>query len=337
MRIPRVKHAADKVLRSFGLLGLYTAWLGIAALCIPAVRPHFLRLLYRSLVAFTNFKSTTPWSFVSFDLIQPVLLLVFFVVLLHQSHGEEAVRIHWKKDGVIGVQAIGLLVIFYYMPISLWKSARLVWEDHQQLVTQKQEVQSENKLLISQLADAKGTAEQRCEQGKGDEIKRLKKQLISACFNPDRRLLPMEREELFTRLKQVRVEMEKQHQQPLFRIDGFYGDSEIWRFVGQLEPIFTNAGWKWVPPSTKDPEKLKAEQSQQEEWIKSHFPVEGILVFDKKCPKCFGSSVGFALSGAGIGGDWTQNQEQVSNLPYLEVLTVWVGYKPVLTDTSGAR
>ncbi len=139
-----LKHGIDKALRCLGLFGLYGLWMAIAALCIPSVRPHFVSLLYRSLVSFTHFKNTTPWAFISFDLVQPVLLLVFFVVLLHQSHGGDAVKIHWRKEGIIGLKALGLLVVFYYMPIFLVKGVLEVYSDHQSLVERNQALRTVN-------------------------------------------------------------------------------------------------------------------------------------------------------------------------------------------------
>ena len=54
---------------------------------------------------------------------------------------------------------------------------------------------------------------------------------------------------------------------------------------------------------------------------------EGIMVFDKNWPKGFGPSVAMAFSQMGL-ADWFQsNQQQAKELPHLDELTVWIGYK----------
>jgi hypothetical protein len=332
--ILRIKQRLDSVLRASGVVGLFVIWMGVAALWIPPMRPPFLSLLHRSLISFTNFKGTTPWGFISSDLVQPVLLLIFFVVLLRKSHGEDAVKTHWQKDGIVGLKAIGLLVVFYYLPIFLWKGARIVYEDHQSSIARNRQLHADNKSLSDQLADAQSNAEHRCEQTKDAEINRLKKQSTAACFNPDRRLEPMEKEQLFSALKRIRIEMEKQKQAPYFLVNGFSGDAETSRFATALLPIFQNAGWIWKPilPSQNpaDVLKAKAEQDEQEKWMRDHGFLDGITVFDKNWPKGFGTSVAIAFSQADLTIDWSQsNREQAKELPHLDVLTIWVGYKPV--------
>jgi len=323
---------ADKLLRALGLLGLFTLWLAISALVNKTVRPHFLSLLYRSFLSFTNFKQTTPWAFISFDLVQPVLLLVFFAILLRRSHGEEAVKMHWRREGVIGLKAILLLAIFYYLPMLLWNGVRIVYNDHQSSVSANRRLAVENEDLKNKLSDTTTNAEQRCEQAKEGEITRLRKQLNAVCFNPSRRLQPMEKEQLFTALKRIRVEMEKQERIPYFRLDGFSGDAETTRFASMLWPIFQSAGWKWRPVPAQTPaevKKAKDVQEEQEKWLRDQGLTEGIMVFDKNWPKGFGTAVEMAFSQLDLVDDWTQaNRQQTSQLPHLNDLTVWIGYQP---------
>jgi hypothetical protein len=243
-----IKQRSDTILRSLGGLGVLVVCMGAIVLYRAETRPHFIRLLHRALVEFTSFKGTTPWGFISSDILQPVLLLVFFIVLLRGSHGEDAVRIHWKKDGIIGLKAIGLLVIFYFLPLFLWKGAVIVWEDHHSIVGKNQQLLSENADLRSQLSDANNNAQQRCEQAKngeiqrkGGEIQRLKQQLNAACYLPDRRLSDEQRDDLFHLLKTIKQQDPKAATVSL--CVEFHGDMESWNFQTQVQKVFRDAEW----------------------------------------------------------------------------------------------
>lgn len=42
---------------------------------------------------------------------------------------------HWKRDGIIGLRALLLVLVFYYFPLFLWKGiVRTVYDDHYSLV-----------------------------------------------------------------------------------------------------------------------------------------------------------------------------------------------------------
>jgi len=117
-------------------------------------------------MSFANFKSTNLSGFISNDIVQPILLLFFFVVLLHESHGDEAAKIHWGKEGIIGLKAMSLLIVLYYFPIFLWKGVREVYISHEQLVVanadsrnacqqKTRELDARNQKLSTDLEDRK--------------------------------------------------------------------------------------------------------------------------------------------------------------------------------------
>lgn len=227
-------------------------------------------------------------------------------------------------------------MIFCWAVLFGWQIVSVVYHDHQSLVVANARLTADNTQLSTKLEDAQANAESRCEQAKGAEIKRLKKQLGAVCYNPDRNLTAMEQDQLFAALKRVRIEMEKQKQTPTFHFSGFTGDAETSRFVSKVLPIFQNAGWQWKPtilPPFTDAKKKQAdtEQADQEKWMLERGFVEGVFVFDKNWPKGFGGSVAMAFSQVGL-ADWTlSNREETKDLPHLEGLTVWVGYKHVLS------
>jgi hypothetical protein len=329
-----VRRKLDTILRCFGLLGMYSAWAAVAALCVPSIRPHFLNLLYRSLVAFTNFKNTTPWAFISFDLVQPVLLLVFFVVLLHKSHGGDAVRIHWTKEGIIGLKAIALLVIFYYVPMVLWRGTYIVWEDHYNLTKKLQAEEQANRVLATenerlgnQVAVGFGDAKKQCELDKDSEIKRLKEQRNAVCYRPDRRLTAEDHSVIFAALQKLAEEAKKNNAVPSVRFMCFCQDREVSSFMNdQLWPIFRNAGWTMrvdVPSAKLTAEQIQKNWESQRSWIYQAGLDEGVMVFDKDA-KGFGFALSMPFYERGYGGMWDQRH---TLLPNVDGLTLWVGFK----------
>jgi hypothetical protein len=244
----RIRRSGDELLRSLGLLGVFTLWMAVSAISIKAVRPHFINLLYRTLLSFTHFKQTTPWAFVTFDLLQPILLLVFFAVLLHESHGGEAAKIHWRRDGIIGLKSLLLLLIFYYMPLFLWKGVRLVYDDHQMLVSESVRLVQENKQLLAakdeitaKLTDSQQNAEQRCEQAKGVEIIGLRRRIGEACYLPDRHLTELQRDELFHVLKRIK-NTNAQSATIMICIE-IPGDIESLNLMAEFQKVFHDAEW----------------------------------------------------------------------------------------------
>lgn len=232
------------VIQAFGVVGILASWLAIAAFLDPSVRPHFLHLLYREWLSFAAFKATNLTGFISNDIVQPILLLLFFVVLLHESHGGEAVKIHWGKEGIIGLKAIGLLVVFYYIPIFLWKGVRLVYEEHTALVTENRELRAQNKNLADRLKDAQTNAEEKCERAKDSEIGKLKVRLNQACYLPDRHFTERQKDELFHLLKRLKDAAPKSanvvvcHELP--------GDMDTLNFAGELQAEFRDSGWSSI-------------------------------------------------------------------------------------------
>jgi hypothetical protein len=277
----RVKLGLDKLLRCFGVLGIGTLWLCVSALCISVIRPHFLRLLYRSLLSFTNFKGTTPWGFISSDIVQPVLLLVFFVVLLRKSHGKEAATIHVRRDFLIGLKAIGLLVIFWYLPIVLFKGVRLVYDDHQMLVAKNQSLSLENVSLHAQVTEAMANAELRCKEANGKEIAQLKKERNAVCYRPDRRLIGEDREHLFLGLRRLAQDLVKNGKTPTIRIYAINCDEESRNFAQELQKIFQDAGWVIEYPIS---EREQKEAQEQYDWVNKNGNFTGVVIFDKDWP-----------------------------------------------------
>jgi hypothetical protein len=299
---------------------------------------HFFNLLKHSAAMSSSALGYKPLG-VAVSILAFILDAGLFLYLLFRHLGREEMRRQWVqglKYATISTLCTGFLVI-----VVAWLAGMIatVYEDHQSLVTNNQRLIAETHDLNGKLNDAQDNAEKQCEKAKGDEIRHLKRQLTAVCYNPDRHLTVMEESELFTQLKMLRVEMEKQKQAPIFKFAGFNGDAETSRFVGKLLPIFQNAGWQWKPsianPNSPGYKKIQiqmqTEQDEQEKWMLAHGLIDGIFVFDKNWPKGFGRSVAMDLSQVGL-ADWTQsNQEQVKELPHLDVLTVWVGYKPVLS------
>jgi hypothetical protein len=289
-----------------------------------------LRFSDRVWLAFLVHVGSTGPGFIS-PIILSVLSIVLTMACIAFLEGVTAMLKHWWETAVMTAVVLVTSIVLVYGPQFIWQLVRVAREDHRTVVASSQQLATDNKSLRNQLSDATHNAEQQCEQAKGDEIKQLKKRVNAACFNPDRRLGPMEQEQLFSALKRIRIEMEKQKQTPTFRFNGFSGDAETSRFAATLWPIFQNAGWTWkpIPPSPNAPDILKAktEQAEQEKWMLDHGLSEGIMVFDKNWPKGFGPSVAMAFSQMGL-ADWFQsNQQQAKELPHLDELTVWIGYK----------
>lgn len=141
-----------KTLRTFlhfsGLLGAFVIGAAVLAFSEQVTRSHLINLLYRSLLSFTASQGGNIWGFVSSNVVAPGLLVILFIVLLRESHGEEAMRIHWRRDGIIGMKSIVLVIVLYYFPIFLWKGVvRTVYEDHMALVAGTSRLTKENGML----------------------------------------------------------------------------------------------------------------------------------------------------------------------------------------------
>jgi hypothetical protein len=321
-----IKRRVNEVLGYFGVLGICAVWLGIGALCIPTIRPHFISLLYRSLVSFTHFKGTTPWGFISSDLVQPILLLVFFVVLLHQSHGGDAVKVHWTKEGIIGLKSIGLLVVFYYLPIFLWKGVHIVYDDHQTLVAKIQSLSADNAQLRTQLSDTTTNAERQCEQAKDKTIQQLQKERNAVCYRPDRRLLPEDREHLFLRLEKLAQELAKSGKTPTIRIYAINCDRESSNFAYELQKIFQDAGWTIKFPVS---EQEKKEAQEQYDWVSKLGSVTGVVIFDKNAPTGYSAMLMRGmLAEVNIADGSPVWGSGLKDMPHLQEPILWVGYKP---------
>jgi len=237
--------------------------------------------------------------------------------------------------GILGAIFCWLLLFFFQIGAG-------IYGDHQMMVVATQELNTENTRLKGKLSGAEETAEQQCEQAKGGEIQakdkeinRLKTQRNAVCFNPDRKLTKMEEEELFSDLKRIRIGMEKQHQAPVYRMYSFGRDRESGSFaLEQLMPIFKNAGWTIKVPSYSEIAEAEKAFDEQQKWMFDHGLYEGVFVFDKNWPKGFGVQVGLALSKVDL-TDWMQsNQELTKQLPHLEDLTIWVGFKHTTREQS---
>jgi hypothetical protein len=291
--------------------------MGIAALWARDMRPHFLRLLYRSLVSFTNFKGTTPWGFFSSDLVQPVLLLVFFVVLLRTSHGEDAVKIHLRKDGIIGLKAIVLLVVFYYCPIFLWKGARIVWEDHRSSVTQNGE-------LKARLAGLQGFATEK--QQLEDQVRAAKADaerwqsdytnLSHGDIHPDRFLNNEQTNQLFVALERIAKDpRNKDYIRNLFVACDCGG--EPCQLARQILKAFQEAHWQATGMSV---EKLKQITSRQ-------FMPTGLVLFSDDGNK--GGFLSFILKDAGVALGPDEYFVKLPPDPKIKTVrtVIWIGAK----------
>jgi hypothetical protein len=313
-------------LLSYIVLSLYIVSVAtfIAVLYNPQWHMWLLRFSVRVWQAFLVHVGSTGPGFIS-PIILSVLSVVLTMAFIGVMQGWNAMLKHWWETALVTGVVLATTMLAVYGPQLIWQAFELAEQDSQQSAANASAVVN----LGDQLSDAKQHAEQQCEQEKDGEIKRLKRQLVATCFNPDRKLTPMETDQLFAALKRIRIEMERQNQSPYIRINGFTGDPEVSRLARQLEKIFQDAGWEFkYPPAPSNIEKQTAKQKEREQWVIMHTNAYSLLVFDKSWPKGFGLAVSRALSDVDLKSDWTQSdRQQTKELPYLEELTLWIGYK----------
>lgn len=299
----------------------------IAVLRSTEWHQELLRFSPRVWFAFLAHVGSTGPGFVS-PIIVSVLSVALTMVCIGVSQGWAAMLRHWWETALYAGVVLVTTMLAVYGPQFVWQAARLARDDHRSAIASNGQLLGENKDLHDQLTDANKNAEKQCEQAKDKEINRLKRERNAACFNPDRKLTKMEEEELFSDLKRIRVEMERQKQTPVYRMYSFNGDRESGAFaLDQLMPIFRSAGWTIKVAGYSQLAEENKKWEDQQKWMFDHGLYEGLFVFDKNWPKGFGVQVGLALSKVDL-TDWMQsNQELTKELPHLEDLTIWVGYK----------
>lgn len=289
--------------------------------------PHFVNLLAQSWHSFRDSLGTTTLGFIA-PLVVSVLSIVLTLYSILRQHGKDAMLKHWKEDAKIAVRVTVIVTVLVYGPILFYEGlVKSVFDDHQSLVSTNAHLNAQTRDLSTRLIDAQESAEQRCEQTKGDEIKRLKRQLNAACYRPDRHLTNEDRAVIFAALQRIVEEQKKKNLVPIIRLMCGCQDNEVSRFTNdELWPIFRNAGWTILVDTPS--EKLTAEQitkkfESQRAWIYQAGFAEGITVFDKDA-KGSGWGLSMPFYERGYGGMWDQRHTE---LPNIDGLTIWVGYK----------
>lgn len=84
--------------------------------------------------------------------------------------------VHWRKEGIIGLKALMILVIFYYVPIFLWKGVVEIYNNHQQLVRDNASLLAANREQGINNQQAMSQTEQQ-HQKQIDDLKSTVKQL----------------------------------------------------------------------------------------------------------------------------------------------------------------
>lgn len=291
---------------------------------------HLVNLLGRSWANLVRATSTNTLGFILWTVaITAVSWVATFAARWVQLKREkrehalsEAIHDSWLP-AIFEAIAITILVF------CLWGifTGRTTYQDHQSQVSENIRLLTQNKDLTARLKDAQDNAEQRCEQAKGKEVKRLQRQLNAVCFRPDRHLTLEDHAVIFAELQKLAEEYKKKNLVPTIRLICGCQDNEVSRFLNdELWPIFRNAGWTMRVDTPS--EKLTAEQitkncESQRAWIYQAGFAEGITVFDKDS-KGFGWGLTMPFYERGYGGMWDQRHAE---LPNVDGLTIWVGYK----------
>jgi hypothetical protein len=295
----------------------------IAILWTAEWHPELMRLSNRVWIAFLVHVGSTGAGFIS-PVILSVLSVVLTMVCIGVLQGRAAMVRHWWETALITVVVLVTTMLAVYGPQFIWQVIKLTREDHRTIAESNQQLIAENKDLHSKLSGALTNAERQCEQNKGTEIRRLKSRLNGACYRPDRHLTKEDRAVIFAALQKITDEQKKQGTVPSIRLMCFGGDLESCNFQSELWPIFRNAGWtmRTEAPSEQSKKNFEAQRA----WLlqKGHF--EGVTVFDKD-QKGWGWALSIPFYERGFGEMWTPRPDH-TELPGVDGLTIWVGYKP---------
>jgi hypothetical protein len=155
--------------------------------------------------------------------------------------------------------------------------------------------------------------------------------LNAGCYHPDRHLSTQDRTVIFAAAQKAFQEAKKDNPNPTIQFRVFQGDSESVRFWNELSPLFIDAGWKWPetpPPPQTDAQRAEYQKIYEEQrtWLFQHGHMTGIAVFDTKKKNNPGWYISAALSDRKLGNMWPM-QNDSADLPYLNGLTIWIGYK----------
>lgn len=154
------------------------------------------------------------------------------------------------------------------------------------------------------------------------------------CYHPDRHLSNEDRAVIFTAAQKAFEAAKKETGTPTIQFRSFEGDSESSRFWQELWPLFRNAGWGWpnvsppsspTPPSEAELREQRKIYEEQKTWLFQHGHMTGVSVFDTK-KSSPGWYISAALSERKMGNMWPI-QNDSTELPYVNGLTIWIGYK----------
>jgi hypothetical protein len=289
---------------------------------------HFVNLLLSCVHIFASTIGTNPLGFalMLMDSLASIGVSLFRIL---RREGVTAMREHWRQTAWITLQTVFWVTLVLYGPVAIYSVVHSVYDDHQFQVSANAKLLAANIDLAARLKDTQDNAEQRCEQAKGKEIKRLQRQLNAACFRPDRHLTPEDHAVIFATLQRITDEQKKKNLVPSVRVIGGWQDNEVSRFWNdELWPIFRNAGWTQrtdVPSEKLTTDQINKNFEFQRAWIYQSGFAEGISVFDKDA-KGFGWGLSMPFYERGYGSMWDQRHTE---LPNVDGLTIWVGYKVV--------
>jgi len=154
-------------------------------------------------------------------------------------------------------------------------------------------------------------------------------ELNAGCYHPDRHLSTEDRAVIFAAAQKAFQEARKDTPTPTIRLGAFEGDSESSRLWNELWPLFMDAGWKWPDVSAVQTEAQRTERQkiyeEQKTWLFQHGHMIGISVFDNK-KNSPGWYISAALYNRHMGNVWPI-QNDSTELPHVDGLTIWIGYK----------
>lgn len=168
-------------------------------------------------------------------------------------------------------------------------------------------------------------------QGSLADLSKKVAELNAGCYHPDRHLSTEDREVIFKAAQNAFREAKKQTVNPTLRFASFEGDSESVRFWNELWPLFMDAGWAWppskgsMPPTDAEKEEWRKIYEEQKTWLFQHGHMTGVSVFDNK-KNSPGWYISAALNNRQLGSVWPI-QNDSTELPHVEGLTIWIGYK----------
>jgi len=117
---------------------------------------HLFSLLHRMWTAFHESLGATTLGFVAPLVVSIISIAVTLYYILRQQ-GRDAMLKHWKENAGIALRVTVIVSALVYGPIFIYESAKTVYEDHQSLVKQRDDLAQSNINLALELRRKRGT------------------------------------------------------------------------------------------------------------------------------------------------------------------------------------